>query len=87
MTVRADGTFDGSDGCRRDGGRWALGHNGRVLAVGYLQPADLPAWMAACPPAARGSGVLTGTARAGTDGRVVVLVDPSGRVTERLVRR
>jgi hypothetical protein len=75
--LKPDGTWSGSDGCNGQGGRWAAGADGALLAVAGAQTAigcngvDVGSWLAEA-------------ARAGLAGDELVLLDRSGRELGRL---
>ena len=75
----ADGTYKGSDGCNGDGGRWALGPDGVILATSGASTAigcdtsPLSGW----PPQAGRLGLRAGH---------LVFVDPAGKILGEAVR-
>lgn len=78
LTVRADGGWAGTDGCNVQGGRWESGPGGLLLVDGFAQT------LVGCPRAPHASFADAG--RAGFDGALLVLLDRTGTVLERLRR-
>jgi len=75
----ADGSWEGSDGCNGQAGRWVAGPDGALLA------ASGPSTLMGCPAVPVG-GWLASTWRAGLDGDTLVLLDREGAELGRLVR-
>jgi hypothetical protein len=79
VELAADGTYEGSDGCNASGGAWGVDEDGRLLATSGISTAigcdgaPVPTWLATA-------------ARAGFDGRTLVLLDADGEEIARLVR-
>lgn len=79
VEFNTDGTWQGSDGCNAQGGRWAAGPDGALLAttggstlIG-CNNIDIGSWLA-------------DAARAGLDGDELALLDTDGDVTGQLRR-
>lgn len=79
VELAADGSWEGSDGCNRQAGRWVAGPDGVLLA------ASGPSTMMGCDNVPVGDW-LAGTWRAGLDGDLLVLLDREGEELGRLVR-
>jgi hypothetical protein len=79
VELRADGTWSGSDGCNGQGGRWAAGPGGALLATSG------PSTLIGCTNVAIAQW-LAAASRAGLDGDVLVLLDVQGVETGRLRR-
>jgi hypothetical protein len=79
LQLRPDRSWTSSDGCNGSSGRWAVGHDGRVLVTAGAstligcQNVDLAGWWGT-------------TARAGFDGPQLVLLDRDGRELARLTQ-
>lgn len=79
VSLSADGSWEGSDGCNRQAGRWVAGPDGVLLAVAG------PSTMIGCDNVPVG-GWLAATWRAGLDGDRLVLLDREGGQLGTLVR-
>jgi hypothetical protein len=80
LTIKADRSWQGSDGCNGQRGRWTVDRPGAVLTV-----AD-GSTLIGC--AGQGKAAQFGLARsAGFDGTTLVLTDAQGREVGRLSRR
>lgn len=77
MSFAADGTYSGSDGCNGQGGRYALGREGRIVAAGG------PSTTIGCAGAPVGTWVDQ-AARAGIVDGQLVLYDSDAAVVARL---
>ncbi len=79
VTLAADGSWRGSDGCNGTQGRWTTGRGGVLLATGGVST------LIGCDSIPVGSWLLTAR-RIGLDGDVLVLLDAQGTETGRLRR-
>lgn len=77
VELRADGDWNGSDGCNGIGGRWGAGVDGSLLATSGVST------LIACDNAPIGEW-LTAARRVGLDGETLVLVDADGKELGRL---
>lgn len=77
LELRADGEWQGSDGCNGLGGRWVAGADGSLLATSGVST------LIACDNAPIG-GWLAEARRAGLHGETLVLVDQGGKEIGRL---
>jgi hypothetical protein len=77
VQLAADGSWNGSDGCNGQGGRWISGAAGSFLAVAG------PQTLIGCDGADVG-GWLSGASRAGIAGEELVPLDRTGRELGRL---
>ncbi|WP_221328196.1 META domain-containing protein [Actinoplanes sp. L3-i22] len=77
--LRADGQWQGSDGCNGLSGGWTSGPDGSLLAVSG------PTTLIGCASAPIGSW-LTAARRAGLAGDALVLLDATGKELGRLIR-
>jgi heat shock protein HslJ len=77
IELAADGSWEGSDGCNANGGRWVANDSGAVLAVAGVQTeigcdnSSIMAW-------------FTEARAAGLDGETLVLLGPGGEELARL---
>lgn len=77
VSFNADGAYSGSDGCNGQGGGYALGREGRIVATGG------PSTAVGCDGQPVGYWVAT-AARAGLVGPDLVLYDKDGKALGRL---
>ena len=80
LEVKADGTWFASDGCNGTGGRWTLAGDGTLLSIGG------PSTLIGCQNDQSGFN-FAGTRSVRLDGGVLVLLDSTGALLSRLVRR
>jgi hypothetical protein len=79
ITLHADGTYTGTDGCNGTSGRWNADDSGALVVTSG------PSTLVGCDNVAVGQWLAAATA-AGFDGKVLVLVGKDGAETGRLTR-
>ena len=81
VTVRRDGTWGGTDGCNRSGGRWLTGSDGLLLTT---NSGSTQMWCSAIETDV--TKPFMQVARAGFDGPTLVLYGDDGKALGRLQR-